>query len=68
MIDIGPGWQTRLFRCLGCEHRWQGWLPTNVNVPITVWIAMAKAMRCPQCGARAKRLVLDLAAEREAMP
>ena len=58
-----PGWQTRLFRCLGCEHRWQGYLP--INVPIPVWVATAKTMRCPHCGARAKRIVLDLAAERE---
>jgi DNA-directed RNA polymerase subunit RPC12/RpoP len=61
-----PGWETHLFKCLGCEHRWPGWLPTHVTIP--VWIATAKSLRCPHCGARANRIVLDLATEREAPP
>jgi|KBSMisStaDraftv2_1062788.scaffolds.fasta_scaffold240210_3 hypothetical protein len=61
-----PGWETRRFKCLGCEHHWNGWLPTHV--PIPVWITTAKTMRCPHCGAGANRIVLDLAGEREAPP
>jgi len=52
-----PGWQPRRFRCLKCKDIWCGWLP--MFCAFDVWIAVAKVMRCPYCGAGSRRIVFD---------
>ena len=52
-----PGWQPRRFRCLKCKDVWGGWLP--MFCAVDVWIAVAKVMRCPHCGAGSRRIVFD---------
>jgi Zn finger protein HypA/HybF involved in hydrogenase expression len=51
-----PDWVPIRIKCAACGHRWADWQPTRV--PAEVWIASAKAMRCPSCRAGSQRLLM----------
>jgi DNA-directed RNA polymerase subunit RPC12/RpoP len=48
--------QTTPLRCLSCHHEWIGELV--MDAPANVVIASMRVLRCPNCGAGWKRVVL----------
>lgn len=49
LIGEPPSSQTYPLYCRKCRFLWTGYLLTNVAVE--VWVAHARAMHCPDCGA-----------------
>lgn len=50
-------------RCMQCEHEWREKIIGNV--PVNVWTAHVKSLRCPNCGAVWNRLAFREAQEPE---
>lgn len=61
-----PDWQPRWMVCARCDEKWRGWIPSFV--PVAIFIAAVRAMRCPACHAGARRVAFDLARERAEPP
>lgn len=51
-----PYFSKMLLRCGKCENRWTAWQPTNCHA--RVWIAAAKAHKCPKCGSRSRSVFI----------
>lgn len=45
----GPWFDPLDLHCQLCGTNWQDWQPRNVRLQL--WIAFARAVACPQCGA-----------------
>jgi hypothetical protein len=57
MDDI-PSFVPLWLRCDQCHAAWNAWQPSYV--PIDVWVAHIRALRCPHCGNGPRRLkILD---------
>ena len=55
MIGFMPAMlQDQPLVCKACNHEWLE--PLINNVPIDVWVAHVKSLRCPECGAGSDRL------------
>lgn len=53
--------QTRKFLCRLCGYKYEEEL--LCQIPLTVWLAHIKSLRCPQCDAGWRRLSFDIGAE-----
>lgn len=51
-----PEWMPLKLRCGQCSMEFDGWQP--VKVPVTLWLAHIRLLRCPNCHVGPRALYL----------